>query len=392
MGYRRVLLASEMYWPDVGGAESANHLIAKKLAKSFEVDVISGTNLPTSEVRDFHSYTCWPALRSSFKFETWVRMASSFRSVRGLLSSADIVVIASHSILPLALLVKRANPTVRVVVHLHDYQPIATTSVILSGMRPSMRNDILVELEEHGNVPKALASGVLRPLNVINRKAVIVADAVVCESNRQKEIVCRSIPSSRNKVQVIYNPPPTLPEIKKEFSPVPSFLFVGGGSYVKGIRLIMSAIQALSREGFEFILAGSRLDRFRVPSQISGQVSVVGRIAQADLFTAYSRVHGLLFPSVSEEPLPYAVVESCLLKTMPVASAAGGVVELLKGSPAEQFLFGPNDEKSMIESVRRLAATDESQLRVWGEDLRRHISEKLDSSSEDYIHLLTELI
>jgi hypothetical protein len=85
VGYRRVLLASEMYWPDVGGAESANHLIAKKLAKSFEEDVISGTNLPTSEVRDFHSYTCWPALRSSLKFETWVRMASSFRSVGGLL-------------------------------------------------------------------------------------------------------------------------------------------------------------------------------------------------------------------------------------------------------------------------------------------------------------------
>jgi glycosyltransferase involved in cell wall biosynthesis len=70
----------------------------------------------------------------------------------------------------------------------------------------------------------------------------------------------------------------------------------------------------------------------------------------------YLKLHesawGLLFPSLCEEPLPYAVVESMLMDTMPVAARVGGVPEIVEGSPAEEYLFTPENISEFVNKVR----------------------------------------
>jgi len=64
---------------------------------------------------------------------------------------------------------------------------------------------------------------------------------------------------------------------------------------------------------------------------------------------------GLLFPSVIEEFLPYAVVEAALAGTMPLVSRAGGVLEVLRDTPAERFAFRTRDVEDLVDKAERLA-------------------------------------
>jgi glycosyltransferase involved in cell wall biosynthesis len=61
---------------------------------------------------------------------------------------------------------------------------------------------------------------------------------------------------------------------------------------------------------------------------------------------------GLLFPSIWEEPQPYAVVESALLGTVPAASRVGGVPEVIENTPAEGCLFALRSAEALVSQPR----------------------------------------
>ncbi|MEM4474750.1 MAG: glycosyltransferase [Candidatus Bathyarchaeia archaeon] len=67
-------------------------------------------------------------------------------------------------------------------------------------------------------------------------------------------------------------------------------------------------------------------------------IEVPGKIKYNQLLKLHSKAWALLFPSIWEKSLPHTVVESMLLGTPSIASRAGSVHEILKGSIAEEFL------------------------------------------------------
>jgi glycosyltransferase involved in cell wall biosynthesis len=81
---------------------------------------------------------------------------------------------------------------------------------------------------------------------------------------------------------------------------------------------------------------------------------VLGRLPYSEYLKLHERAWGLLFPSTWEEPLPYAVVESALLGTVPVASRVGGVPEIVEGTPAEEYLFAPGSAEEFAERMEAL--------------------------------------
>ena len=82
----------------------------------------------------------------------------------------------------------------------------------------------------------------------------------------------------------------------------------------------------------------------------------------------------LVFPSLWEEPLPYVVVEAALAGVLPVASAVGGVPELLAGSPAEGFMGGPGDLAGRVEELAGMGPREVEEL---GRATRDVVSERL---------------
>jgi glycosyltransferase involved in cell wall biosynthesis len=93
----------------------------------------------------------------------------------------------------------------------------------------------------------------------------------------------------------------------------------------------------------------------------------------------HGRAWGLLFPSVCEEPLPYAAVESALPGTVPVASRVGGVPEIVEGTPAEEYLFAPGSAEELAERVEALASQPREHVLEVSAKLREHALKLFDT-------------
>jgi glycosyltransferase involved in cell wall biosynthesis len=228
-------------------------------------------------------------------------------------------------------------------------------------------------------------------LSKLARKWVSQTDKIICVSRRQAEIMADQAPELRDKIEVVYNPLP--PEIinaepRKELDDIPTFLYVGGDSYVKGFHILLQALSKLGKQGVKarFILANRYSPRsLEILKQLSDkyrnlEIQVLGRIEYSKLIELHRKAWALLFPSIWEEPLPYAVVEASLLGTIPIASKVGGVLELLAGSPASGFLFAPGNVEELANKVLLLINNEDANVvRELGYDIRDHITEVFSS-------------
>lgn len=86
----------------------------------------------------------------------------------------------------------------------------------------------------------------------------------------------------------------------------------------------------------------------------------------------YKIAWGLLFPSMNEEPLPYVVVESMLTGTIPIAARVGGVPEIVKGTPAEEYLFTLGSINEFVDKVETLLSQPRDSIVNAGMKLREH--------------------
>jgi glycosyltransferase involved in cell wall biosynthesis len=139
------------------------------------------------------------------------------------------------------------NPRAKVVLHLHNYQLLAYTSIVLANREPDVETDIIIELREHESLLRALLAGFGHYINYINRLAVVLADRIICVSRKQCEIILRYIPEVRNKAEVIYNPPPPIPTINKRVGDEPTLIYAGGASYIKGFQILIKALAKILR-------------------------------------------------------------------------------------------------------------------------------------------------
>lgn len=239
---RNILVFSKLYWPEGGGGELATHLITKEiLSKDFDTTIVSGTHNPFLERLPRCRYVSWPVLDERLKPVEWIKILTRTRELGRLIEAADIIYVPSHSILPLVMAAKRINPEARILVHLHGYQPLTYTSILLAGGKPNLANDLTTEFEVHGSLMRTVATGFFHYLNGINQLALLSADKVICASKRQYEILCEHIPSLRAKTSVVYNLLPPVSHNSKNPSERPSIIYAGGGSYIKGYDLFVRA-------------------------------------------------------------------------------------------------------------------------------------------------------
>ncbi len=125
----RAVVFSERLWPEGGGGELATYLILKLLASTgdFKLEVYKGTEghakVPGASVRVVDYF------RAMNKVELFTKILANRRLVKKAIERADVVYIPrfSYPVIPIA---KKLGK--KVVVHLHDYQPVSYTAIILS--------------------------------------------------------------------------------------------------------------------------------------------------------------------------------------------------------------------------------------------------------------------
>jgi len=388
-----ILVVSELFWPEGGGAELATYLILNILAKhNFGITVVTGTKNP-AKIRSARYYVT-PYLRASNRIVKWIRMGmlGLGKRFKEMLNNHDILYIplAAYPLIPLA---KRNG--LKVVVHLHNYAPIRYSSIKYY-FEPEVIDTIKefrYAISHEFHIQKRILRTLLCPLSYTlylqSKKWVSQVDKIICVSRRQAEIIAYRAPELRDKIEVAYNPLP--PEIinaepRKELDNTPTFLYVGGDSYIKGFHILLQTLNKLGKQGVKarFILTNRYSPRsLELLKQLSDkyrnlEIQVLGRIEYSKLIELHRKTWALLFPSIWEEPLPYAIIETSLLGTIPIASKVGGVLELLAGSPASDFLFSPGNVEELADKVLLLINNKNTDvidvIRELGYDIRDHIA------------------
>jgi glycosyltransferase involved in cell wall biosynthesis len=337
-------------------------------------------------------YVYFPVLDAPSKVHLWSRLLYPPRSLRKLIECSEVVYIPriSYPIIPLA---KRCDK--KVIVHLHNYQPVNFESMILYpyevnseyNFTRDLKNSLMLEMLEYGDLKRALASSALTPINMLCRFWLTEADIIVCVSRRQSLIISRELPELASKIRVIYNPPPEVSLVEKKLSNIPSMLYTGGDMYTKGFHTFLRASMRLlhMRRSVKFIVAGGISDYYRklfdiLNRRISNSYKVLGYVPRESLLKLHSESYALLFPSICEEPLPYAVLESMLTGTIPIASRVGGVPEIVQGTYAERMLFTPGSMDELVDRMVAALSLSHEQLTDIGASLRESTLKRFDLS------------
>jgi glycosyltransferase involved in cell wall biosynthesis len=104
------------------------------------------------------------------------------------------------------------------------------------------------------------------------------------------------------------------------------------------------------------------------------EINVIGRVSSHEqLLELHREAWALIFPSIWEEPLPYAVVEAMLAGTIPVASRVGGVPEIVEGTLAKEYMFTPGDVGGLVDRIEKLASQPKDAIVDAGVKLREHV-------------------
>ncbi|MCD6469789.1 glycosyltransferase family 4 protein, partial [Candidatus Bathyarchaeota archaeon] len=362
-----MLVITERYWPDGGGGELATHLVLELLRDHFEIKVVTGTESPEM-LKGVH-YIYEPLLSRREKIFLWlntVRLAKANRFQK-LLEWSDIVYVPRFSFPVIPEAKKRRK---RVIVHLHDYIPISYTATILAPFEKHKstitRDDIKIEYMK--GIKHCLAASALWWLPRLARRWISHADKIICVSNRQANIMKMAASELAEKITVIYNPPPPVPPIKKRLKD-PCFLYVGGDSCLKGFHIMLDVMKRVLQKGknIKFILTNAYNQKSRgliekIKKRTGGKIMVMGRISHRNLLLLHSRCYALLFPSILEEPLPYALIEAVKMRTIPIATKVGGIPEILGPISNQKLLINLNDLDYLINSLLEFSEYDQHYL------------------------------
>jgi len=195
-------------------------------------------------------------------------------------------------------------------------------------------------------------------------------------------ILSSALPALRGKMVQIYNPLPDFPPVRKDPSSM-SILYLGGDAWTKGFDVFVQASKRLLERAPrpKFIVARN-LRRQASASLVAlnlrypGVYELVGEIDSALLAKHHGSCRGLVFPSLSEEPLPYVVLESLLAGTIPVASRVGGVPEAVAGTFAERMLFDAGDVEGCVERLGHLLSMSDAAVTEVGRQLREAVLQR----------------
>jgi glycosyltransferase involved in cell wall biosynthesis len=386
-----VLVVTERCWPDGSGGELATHLILDILRKEFDVTVVTGTRNPSRLPGVGYIYE--PLLSKREKPILWLNTLrfAHIQRFQKLLRESDVAYIPRFAF-PIIPYAKKLGK--KVVVHLHDYIPISYTATVLAPYEEHKHRITLDDtmLECMKSLRHCVGVSLLWWLPKLVRKWVLQADKIICVSRRQSEIVAEQAPELRDKIKVVYNPlPPEIirAESRKELDDIPTFLYVGGDSYVKGFHILLKAMKELGRQGIKarFILTNKYSRKsIKILNTLNSKyenlrIDVVGRVEYHELIKLHEKAWALIFPSIWEEPLPYAVVEAMTLGTIPIAPKVGGVSELLDDTMLESFMFAPQNSSELIEIIKKLSTFGSNEVLSLSHKLRNIALKKFDTNN-----------
>ncbi|MGC9106847.1 MAG: glycosyltransferase family 4 protein [Infirmifilum sp.] len=389
MNYRgKVLVVSEIFWPEGGGAELATYLILKILRDSgYSVTVVTGTNKPMLIKNVKFHYT--PLLGNYNRVRRWlgVYILSKSPWFIKLLRSHEIVYIPLHAY-PLIPVAKKYGR--KVIVHMHNYVACSYHGVkyYFEPLKPDVLDELRLGIWHEAHAQRSKVRTLIMPVSYslykLGKSWLEQADTIICVSKKQADVIRTRLPELSKKIAIIYNP---LPEelinsnmvLEKRPSTTPTLLYGGGFSVIKGIYVLAKALKNLETHGKNqrqrLLITYGRIGEHQKLIEVlrtlnTTKVEILGRIPYEEVLKLHRIIWATLFPSIWEEPMPYAVLESALLGTIPIASRTGGIPEILEGTPAEKYMFTPGEAGELVEKIEDITSLSPEEIISVGAKLR----------------------
>jgi len=374
----KILVVSETFWPEGGGADLATYLILKLIRDAgFKITVLTGTSNPILLKNVDYYYTKFLKGKNRIEMFIHANLLAKNKTFIKLLNTHHILYIPrlAYPLIPIG-----KKQGLKVIVHLHDYTPIRYNAVKYffepdnQNIVTQIKMGIFHEYRNNKSLIRTIMMPTTYPLYRASKNWLQEADTIICVSKRQAEIVKQQL--SNAKIEVVYNPPPPMPPIEKKLSEIPTFLYVGGDSYLKGFPIVLWALSKLRHNYKAYITGRVSAKWANLVNKLGGKVALLGRIPYSDVLKLHAQAWALLFPSVWEEPLPYSVVEALMAGTIPVAFAVGGVPEIVEGTAAERFLCNPGDVECFIQRLEAVTASTPSDIAEMGLKTRKLLLNK----------------
>jgi len=333
----RVLILSELWYPQGGGAELATYLYTKKMVNAGErVTVVSNKDANLTDL-PLVTRNTWLSPISRFGKPGLLLYRSSIaKKVASLAMTQDVVYLPGKLLL-LAPTLRKANPSLKIIVHLHDYQLICGHASMHNFIQDQTCENIWSNSTcrnctyryESGRGIRISLKGILgfsenlvwKQISNIDQ-IIDSTDVFVTVSYQQAKIIETNLAEYANEFMkknlTLYNP------VSEKISYIPPLFgkklclaFLGGENYLKGYDLMKENVRKLNRDSVNILVTKS--------SHVKKEdgIDFLGFLPPDEMEHLFRKVWMVLFMSRWDEPLPYSLVES-QLRGRPVI---GGVNE-----------------------------------------------------------------
>jgi glycosyltransferase involved in cell wall biosynthesis len=286
------------------------------------------------------------------------------RALRNLVRDRRPDIAHMHNIyhqLTLSVVDELAAQGIPMVMTLHDYKPVCPSYVLYTDNKPCHRcvtghpgHAIAHRCIKGSRIASAI--GAAEALMVRTRSTYDRVDAFISPSRHLADIMMEGgLPAERMHVlpnfiaEEQFRDPASLSEVHD----ASTVLFVGRLEAVKGIRVLLAAARELAPEIRVVIVGqGALEDEVRQASD-EGVVEYLGPRGWEEIAHLMDRARALVVPSLWEENCPMVVLEAGARGCAVIASAHGGLVELVDEGD-DGLLFPTGNSAALAGAILRL--------------------------------------
>lgn len=350
----RILLVNDYATP-TGGAEIQMLALRDGLRRlGHDVRMFASSARPASGV----SLAEWECLGTTSRFRTLLQTANpwAFHKMGRVLAEfrPDVVHVGIHltQLSPLILPLLKQIPSLY---HVHWHRPICPvgTKTLADGATCYLQAGLACYYKRclplRDWLPLMFQMKLWRHWRRVFKVIVAVSQAL------RRRLIEEAI----EPVEVVWNGVPIRPPRPPLSSP-PTVAFAGRLVWAKGPDVLLEAFAKTLKQIPEahLLLVGDGSERKHLGSlisklQVSSHVSMVGHLPRQEMESRLSAAWVQAVPSRCSEGFPLAGVEAMMRGTAVIASASGGLVEIVQDGKTG-FLIPPGDVDALAEALRRL--------------------------------------
>jgi glycosyltransferase involved in cell wall biosynthesis len=375
----KVLLASDFYYPFVGGAERQVQLLAAALADlGHEVCVATvwHKDLPERELSgqvEVHRLRSrllgqpWFSTDPKRRFHPPFAVPEIARGLRAVIRAESVNVVHANGWIAYSCARALRGTSLPMVVSVRDYGYACAVRTLMHHGRhvcsgPELRKCLRCSGEQYGPA-KAVAAvgGVFHGRDgLIRRTSAFHAVSSYVRSTLMRDL-SPSATSGMPPVSIIGDIAPTaptgraFPEVQPmgELLPAePFMLFVGQLNWHKGISWMLEAYARLADRPPLVLIGGSWPD---TPKSLPPGVIKLGEAPHSVVMGAWQRCLFGIVPSVWPDPLPGVVREAMSCSKPVIGTSIGGITDMIEDG-VNGLLVAPGDVTALTDAMSRLLA------------------------------------